>query len=102
MTRSNIKNSSSFDQKFADEVKAKNSVSTTATDFKAPGGKIPESVSDFASSLGFGKKIRSKNLPTDSGEIESSKNNVSFKGGKKDWRVKLSIPNIKSSMKVLC
>ena len=97
MSRSNIKNSSSFDQKFADELKAKNlGINTSTTDFKAPGGKIPESVSDFASSLGFGKKIRSKNLPTDSGEIESSKSNVSFKGGKKDWRVKLSIPNIKS------
>ena len=66
MSRSNIKNSSSFDQKFADEVKAKNlGINTSTTDFKAPGGKIPESVSDFASSLGFGKKIRSKNLPTD-------------------------------------
>ena len=45
MSRSNIKNSSSFDQKFADEVKAKNlGINTSTTDFKAPGGKIPRAL----------------------------------------------------------
>lgn len=62
-------------------------------------GPPPQFVTDFVDSLGFGKKNRSKNLPLEGNPIEKKDNNVHFFGRQRDWRVKLSVPNIDSFTK---
>jgi len=58
-----------------------------------PSGPPPQFVTDFIDSLGFGKKLRSKNLAGLFDKKGGSTSNVNFKGSKRDWRVKLSVPD---------
>tara|TARA_X000000368_G_scaffold265732_1_gene210389 strand:- start:2220 stop:3143 length:924 start_codon:yes stop_codon:yes gene_type:complete len=58
----------------------------------------PQFVQDFIDSTGFGKHLRSKNIPKNGeampGEIDVNKHATFKKTVEQDWRVKLSVPNI--------
>ena len=71
----------------------------TGTVVKGTGKFEPtQCVQDFIDSTGFGKHLRSKNIPKNGeampGEIDVNKHAAFKKTVEQDWRVKLSVPNI--------
>jgi len=54
------------------------------------------SVADFLSPDGFGSRIRSKNIPTELGSQPAQSAAASFSSPERDWRVRISLPNVKS------
>ena len=96
--RSNIKNSSTYDAAYAKSIKeGKDSSSPVAGDGGTGNFEPPQFVTDFIDSTGFGKFLRSKNIPKNGempGEIKVNADAAFKKTVEQDWRVKLSVPNI--------
>ena len=76
----------------------KSGVQDATADFTKGVADAANAISEFVNDDGFAKALRGKNLPgKDKGPLGNMDGNVSFaKPTNRDWRVKLSMPNIES------